>query len=109
MMLELNIHKLKFRYTDFLYIYILFNTKLLHSVFLIIAAACFSLKDGQELRPKHVEVIINNNAVQQVVIRYYICNIVAWKMYNFKHRFFTDFYVILVYCINTLLLWAGIA
>ena len=76
---------------------------------LIIASTCFSLKDSQELRPKHVGAMINNNIVQQVIIKYYICNIVAWKMYNIKHRFFTNFYVILFYCVSTLLLWAEIA
>jgi TM2 domain-containing membrane protein YozV len=37
---------------------------------------------GQELRRKRVRAIINVNIMQQVDIKYYICNTVACKMYN---------------------------
>jgi hypothetical protein len=76
---------------------------------LIITSTCFGLKDGQELRSKCVGAMFNDNIVQHVVIKYYVCSIVAWKMYNIKHGFFTDFYVILIYCVNTLLLYVGLA
>jgi hypothetical protein len=41
-------------------------------------------EDGQELRPKYVEAIINKNTAQQVSIKYYICNKAAQKMYNIR-------------------------
>ena len=42
------------------------------------------LEDGQELRLKHVRAISNKNTVQQIGIKYYISNTVAWKVYNIK-------------------------
>lgn len=36
---------------------------------------------------KHFREIINKNIVQQVGIKYYICNIVAWNMNNIKYGY----------------------
>jgi len=42
-------------------------------------------EDGQQLRPKHVGTIINKyNIVQRGGIKYYVYNIVAWKVCNIK-------------------------
>ena len=43
-------------------------------------------EDGQELRLKHVGVIINNTTVQQIGVKYYICNIVPQKMFPIKYE-----------------------
>jgi len=41
-------------------------------------------EDRQELRPKYVGVMFNDNIVQQVFIKYCVCTIVAWKMYSIQ-------------------------
>jgi hypothetical protein len=40
-----------------------------------------------KLKYKHFRAILNKNIVQQVGIKYYICNIVAWKMNNIKYGY----------------------
>jgi len=50
---------------------------------LIIAPTCFGLSSWPSSgRSKHVGAIII--IVQQFGIKYYVCNLVAWKMYNIK-------------------------
>jgi len=44
---------------------------------LIIISTYFGLKDRRELRPKYVGEMFNDNIVHQVVIKYYVCNVVA--------------------------------
>jgi hypothetical protein len=51
---------------------------------------------GQELRPKHVEAIVNQHTVHQAGIKYYICNRVARKMYNFKKLYGLSQCIILI-------------
>jgi hypothetical protein len=38
----------------------------------------------QELKAKHIRAMINNDNVQQVVMKYYICNTVAQNILNIK-------------------------
>jgi len=40
-----------------------------------------------KLKYKNVPAILNKNIVQQVGIKYYICNIAAWKMNNIKYGY----------------------
>jgi len=51
---------------------------------------------GQELRPKHVEAVVNQHTVQQAGIKYYIRNGAALKMYSFKKLYGLSQWVILI-------------
>jgi len=51
---------------------------------------------GQEVRPKHVEAIVNKHTVQQAGIKYYICNRAARKTYSFKKLYGPSQWVILI-------------
>jgi hypothetical protein len=42
--------------------------------------------DNKDMRPKHATALIltNKNTVKQIDVKCYVCNMVAWKMYNIK-------------------------
>jgi len=41
---------------------------------------------GHQLRLKHVGALTNKKIVQQVGVKFYICNMAAWIMYNIKYK-----------------------